>query len=146
MLRRDRNRATRFQFFFESLAGEVGGQPGARERPLAIGGPERELHRFGRFAQVHHGEEPLFHKLGGLGVLTGQAVDRVIQREEIVVYERQELRRALRISVVDGAKNAGDPIHEDKHNWRGGGPHRRGGNCEVRRSRRGGEHFGAILG
>ena len=146
MLRLDRNRATRFPIFFGSLAGEVGGTPGRCERPAALGCPERELHRFGRFAQVHHGEEPQFHKLGGFGVRTGQAVDRVIQREEIAVYERQEVRRGLRISVVDGAKNAGDLIHEDKHNWRGDGPQRRGGNCEVKRSRRGGEHFGAILG
>jgi hypothetical protein len=104
MLRLDRNRATRFPIFYSgSLAGESGSQPGAREPPLAVGGPEQYSQRPGRLVQGHPGEEPQLHDLGGLGIAPGEAAEGVVECEEVVVRRPGGVGEPVEIDPVRAA-------------------------------------------
>jgi hypothetical protein len=114
-------------FFSGSVAGEGGGQPGSRERPLAIGGSERELQRFGRLVQGHPGKEPQLYEFGGLGIFPGEAVKGIVERQEILVRRRAGVREPGEVDpVLSTAPFQAGPVaalvdEDPSHRFGGGG-------------------------
>ena len=52
---------------------------------MAVGGAEREPDCLSRLVQGHPGEEPQLHDLGGLGISPAEAVEGVVEREEVLI-------------------------------------------------------------
>src|SRR5262249_42729150 len=67
------------------IVGQGGREPGAGERPFAVGGGPRQPQRRRRFLDRQAGKHPRLDDLGGQGLLGGQQLQGVVQLQEPLV-------------------------------------------------------------
>src|SRR5262245_18736135 len=60
-------------------------QPGARIRPMAFRGARRDSQRGGRLVEGQTSEKPQLHDAGTLGIIELQAIESLIDRQQVFV-------------------------------------------------------------
>ena len=91
-----------------------------------LGGSGKKVAPIGEYTASRGTNEPqigLVNQGRGVQRVARCLIRDVTSRElaQLVVHDRQKLRRGLRIAIVDGVKNSSDLIHDVKDNWRGDG-------------------------
>ena len=70
--------------FFRAALGEVGIEPGAGERPPALGGGDGDAQCGSGFRVAHAGEEAQLDQLGLGGLLGGEARQGIVEGQQLV--------------------------------------------------------------